>query len=334
MWTFLTLIVGVVGFGLAWLVHFPAPALTGPAISVGLISLFGFSSAVYLPVRNLSFVVIGISMGSEVTPAVVRAAQAWPISFLALVISIVMILALTIAVLRRLWGFDSTTAALAATPGHLSYVISLSIGRGGDTSTVAVVQTLRIFSLTLIVPLMAALAGYDVGLQKPPEILLSYLHLTVLLLASGLVAVVAGRFRLPAAFLLAGMACSAIGHLAELTPGAPPQWAVIPAYVILGCLIGSRFANTGWKILRKAFTAGIGVTVIASAISVFWAALVSSFLGISFPQALIAFAPGGVETMAAMSVILEVDSTFVAIHHIWRLLILTVVAPMFLPRSQ
>jgi len=49
---------------------------------------------------------------------------------------------------------------------------------------------------------------------------------------------------------------------------------------------------------------------------------------------LIAFAPGGLETMAAMSVILGIDPTFVATHHIARLLMLTVIVPVFVIRSQ
>jgi len=47
-------------------------------------------------------------------------------------------------------------------------------------------------------------------------------------------------------------------------------------------------------------------------------------------QLLIAFAPGGVETMAAMSVLLDADPAFVAAHHVLRLFVLTALVPIVL----
>ena len=56
--------------------------------------------------------------------------------------------------------------------------------------------------------------------------------------------------------------------------------------------------------------------------------------GMDLIAILIAFAPGGLETMAAMSVILGIDPTFVASHHVARLLMLTAIVPIFLMRGR
>jgi uncharacterized membrane protein AbrB (regulator of aidB expression) len=46
----------------------------------------------------------------------------------------------------------------------------------------------------------------------------------------------------------------------------------------------------------------------------------------------LAYAPGGLETMIAMAVNLNIDPTFVAGHHVFRLLALLVLIPLFLRR--
>ena len=52
------------------------------------------------------------------------------------------------------------TARLAAAPGHLSYVLSLSTETRADIALLSVVQSLRVLTLTLLVPLVAALLGF------------------------------------------------------------------------------------------------------------------------------------------------------------------------------
>ena len=51
---------------------------------------------------------------------------------------------------------------------------------------------------------------------------------------------------------------------------------------------------------------------------------------VPFAQMWIAFAPGGVEGMSAMALALALDPVFVAIHHIYRILLLIVILPILL----
>jgi uncharacterized membrane protein AbrB (regulator of aidB expression) len=44
----------------------------------------------------------------------------------------------------------------------------------------------------------------------------------------------------------------------------------------------------------------------------------------------VAFAPGGVEAMAAMALALNYDPAFVAVHHIYRIILLILSLPLFL----
>lgn len=76
------------------------------------------------------------------------------------------------------------------------------------------------------------------------------------------------------------------------------------------------------------------MTVLVCAVSAAIALAVSSLLDVPLGAALIAFAPGGLETMAAMAVILNADPAYVGTHHILRLIFLSVLMPFVLSRAK
>ena len=67
-------------------------------------------------------------------------------------------------------------------------------------------------------------------------------------------------------------------------------------------------------------------------ISFAFAALVAAVTALPLGQLWVAFAPGGVEAMAAMGLALGYDPAFVAVHHLVRLAVLFVLVPLFLRR--
>jgi uncharacterized membrane protein AbrB (regulator of aidB expression) len=98
-------------------------------------------------------------------------------------------------------------------------------------------------------------------------------------------------------------------------------------------MIGSRFSGVSVRALRTAFVAGGVVTVVVVVLAAMIAALVSHIADVPVDAALIAFAPGGLETMAAMAVMLNAQPTYVGAHHILRLLLLSGLMPYVLRRD-
>ena len=137
---------------------------------------------------------------------------------------------------------------------------------------------------------------------------------------------------MPAAFLMGGIAAAAASHLTGIASGVVPQWIVVPCFVILGSLIGTRFSNISLYALRRALLAAMAVTALTFAISMISAIVVSELTGLDIKQMFLAYAPGGLETMIAIAVNLKIDPTFVAGHHVFRLLVLLVLIPLFLRR--
>lgn len=328
---FIAAVGGIIAYG----VGFPAPFLTGSALAVTMISLWGVKTDILPLLRNGVFMLIGIAIGSSVTPEVYQAAREWPASFMVLLFMLIVIFAAGALILQHYWQFDRQTALLCSSPGHLSYILGLSVGAKGDLPTISVVQSIRVLSLTLIVPFIVQMLGY-----KAPEIASQSIIVMALLPLALLVAIsVVFGFALmwvgvPAAFLLAGLFVSALAHMNGWAIGAAPDWMLTPAIIIMGAVLGTRFSGVSMATLKKAFSAGIANTAIALGLSGLAAIGFSYVSNISVSQLLIAFAPGGVEVMGALALILDADPTFVAAHHAWRLVILTVLAPLALRLSR
>ncbi len=51
--------------------------------------------------------------------------------------------------------------------------------------------------------------------------------------------------------------------------------------------------------------------------------------GVSLDQALLALAPGGLTEMGLIALAIQADVAFVALHHVARILVVLVVAPLF-----
>ncbi|WP_412049845.1 AbrB family transcriptional regulator [Hoeflea sp. Naph1] len=332
---FITLVIAAAGAGFTYALSFPAPFLTGPAMAVTLAGLVGIRTAA-LPqrLRDLVFVVLGLSIGQGVTPEVLTAMRSWPLTLVSLAASLFATIFLTRAALVRFWQMDRATAFLSSSPGHLSYVLGLTEGVKADLKTVSIVQSMRVLALTLLVPVVISLTG------QIPQRVTELPAETALQLLAGMIVIawitgfVLQRLKLPAAYLIGGMLVSIVLHVTGLVHGVMSAWLAAIAFVSLGALIGSRFSGVTLAQMRSAFGAGIFVTLLGVAIAGFFAVIAHWVTGMDLIAVLIAFAPGGLETMAAMSVILGIDPTFVATHHIARLLMLTVIVPVFVIRSQ
>ncbi|MCJ8506469.1 AbrB family transcriptional regulator [Rhizobium lemnae] len=323
----ITAALGLMGALIASALSLPAPYLIGPAALVTLGSLTGLDLQVPHLVRNVAFLSVGLSMGSGVTPEVLSAAQAWPLSFITLAAMSLALLLIVYAVLKAVFRYDPMTSMLAACPGHLSYVLALAAGVRSDLVSVGVIQSVRVLALTLLVPLFVEMSA-PIGTPMPvasttiTPLALSMMGAVGFLLGRGL-----DRLRVPAALLIGGMIVSSAAHLTHVVEGGIPIWLQVPVYVALGSMIGSRFAGVSLSDLRSACMAGLTATIIAGVISVAVAIGVSRLLGVPLPAALIAFAPGGLETMAAMAIILHADPAYVGTHHIVRLIFLSFLMP-------
>lgn len=315
----------------ALIIGFPAPFLTGPALVVSLAGVLGLP--LFMPnfLRNGVFVVIGMTMGAGITPETVASAAKWPLSILMLFAGLIIIMIVSARFLSTLFGYDNHTALLSATPGHLSYVLSLSTETKADIPVLSIVQTMRVLTLTLAVPFIVALIYPDLeprfGLEGEP---ITFNGLFIVSSVAVAVGVVLTKLKMPAALLMGGLIVSAFFHVTEILTGIIPLWLTSPAFILMGILIGTRFNGATWTLLRGALTASLVVTGVALLVSGAAALIVGLFIDVPPAHLLIAFAPGGLETMAAMGIMMDANPAFIAAHHVLRIIFLTALIPVAL----
>ena len=333
--TLLTLVVAALGAGVGSVLNLPAALLTGPALAVSLAGLLGMQMEIAARLRDLAFLVIGVGIGSTVTPETLSVMAQLPLAFIALFALLFAMMLACQTLLVRGFGFDPKTAVLAAAPGHLSFVIGLSAEEGGDVLRVTVVQAVRLLALTLIVPLIARAMGVEISgnpLASGPS--LSWWHFAALLVVSGGAGVLLIRLNVPAAMLIAAMIVSALAHGADWVQGGLNPVLGTASFITIGALIGTRFSGVGWAALRQGLLAGLSITLVASTIALMGAVPVAYGLGLDPVTVLAAFAPGGFETMIALGAVLGANPGFVAAAHVARLMCLTGLIPYMLSRAR
>lgn len=333
--TVLTLAIAGLGAGLGKALGLPAYLITGPAIAVTIGGLSGLNLDVYAGLRNVVFVVIGVGIGSTVTQETVAAIASWPLAFAMLALSLTLTMMLSAAALTRIFGLDPRAAVLACAPGHLSFVISLSAELKVDALFVTVAQSVRLLSLTLVVPVMARLMGVELsGLPLGGGAAMPWSAFALLCAVGAVAGLALARIKVPAALLVGAMLCSSVVHGAGYVHGGLSPVLAVVSFVTLGGLIGTRFSGVTLAALRRAMGAGLAVTGIGSLVALAAALPVALLIGLPVTTVLAGFAPGGFETMIALGAVLGANPGFVAGAHVARLMILTGLVPWFLARAK
>ncbi|MEW9918719.1 AbrB family transcriptional regulator [Marimonas sp. MJW-29] len=332
--TALTIGVGALGALIAWLLSAPVYMLLGPAIAVSLAGLSGLRVSVAPRLRDTCFVILGLAVGAGFDADALAAMVRWPLAFAFMALVMWGILVTCRFMLVRAFDFAPRAALLAAAPGHLSFVVAMAADMGMDLARISITQSVRLLTLTILVPFIALLLGIDVAANIAPQgELMRYADLLVLVSLGVGAGLIFMRIGVPAPLLMGAMLISALGHLTEWAPGVLPEWLILPAYLVLGTLIGTRFSGITFADLRRGAAAGLAVTFVAVVFAAGASVPVALALGMPVGHVLVAFAPGGLETMIAMGAVLGVVPGFVAACHIARLFLLTFLLPFMLARS-
>jgi membrane AbrB-like protein len=302
----------------------PAGWMSGAMIAVTAFAATGLAKPFAAPLRDFVILLAGVSMGSGASPHALAALAHYPVSLAMMALAVAAMTASAYAVLVRSPGFSRRTALYAAIPGALSYVFVAAQGTGADMPRIAVAQVFRIFVLMAIVPLLAGRLAPMATIVTPHD---SPLMTLALVAAAAAIAYGMTRLRLPAALLYAAIGVSVLAHGSGLAPGRPDPAIQIAAQALVGAWVGTRFIGFDWRLLRGVIVAASGAFVAALAAAAAFAALTAALIKVSFIQALVAFAPGGIEAMTMMAFALGLDPLFVGAHHLARFFLISLTLP-------
>ena len=323
--------VGAAGGALFYALSLPLPWMLGALTATMMASLAGLRMQGPVRVRAAVVAVIGVLLGANFTPDLLSHALDWAVSLVLLAVYLLASILLVMPWYQRVGGFDAVTAYFAGMPGGLSEMIELGEAAGADVPRIILAQSLRIVTtIALIAIWFRWVQGYDVGRNAVQGGFadISWTDLGLLALAALLGSWLGLRLRLPAPTLLGPMIISAALHLTDLTRSAPPVEIVIAAQVILGTVLGCRFQGLRASALVPAVGLSLGATLIILSLALGFALMIEAATGQSAEQVLLAYAPGGLTEMSLIAIALHAEVAFVALHHVVRILLVILAAPL------
>lgn len=319
----------------------PAGYLAGPMVMIVLVR----SLKIKLPsaqhyqfpaaVSSINYILIGAAMGSSVAPGFWSDAALWPVSILGLTMVVGAITAAVFLYVVRVCGWSRDEAFFAGLPGALTMTTALAQERNAPMERIMVVQLVRLFLLIAILPLVISTIVGGAGQEQVSPAFAGangeVQDVLQVLLALGICAAAAWsaqKLKAPAALLTGAFFASAALNSSGLLVFHLPSWLAIICYITLGTSVGLYIGKLEAKALKPMIGTSLMVFAISLSVALIGALLVSWILSISFSKVFLAFAPGGMEAILLISVLLDIDPVFVATHQLARFMGLLAFLPI------
>ena len=330
---------GAMGGQLATWAHLPMPWMLGSLLATALIVLVwapapleGYQFPNQL--RSLFVALIGVMIGSQVTPEIIAQARGLILSLAGLAVFIAVAHTGNYLIFRHIGGYDRATAFYSGTPGGLMESIAMGEAAGADIRILTAQQFLRIICVITILPMGLSLwfgqpVGSASGLALTSDTApVSAQNVALICVAAVLGLVLARWVHLPAAQrtgpLILAAAATATGWLDLHLP----FWLIATAQLVIGVTLGLRFKGTDSALLRRCVWLSLASVATMLIIGAGFALVLWQVTDKSFLSLLISFAPGGVAEMSIVALSLAANPAFVSLHHIARILMTVVEMPL------
>ncbi|MFN4281188.1 MAG: AbrB family transcriptional regulator [Alphaproteobacteria bacterium] len=331
----LALVPGVLGALAFRALTLPLPWMLGPVCVVTLLALAGAKVRVQYVLREPMVVLIGVMLGSSFTPHALQDAREYAVSMSMLALYVVFTVGLLILYFRKIGGYDFATCYFASIPGGLMEMVVMGGQMGGDDRKIFLAHGTRILLVVLAVPIWFRVvegyvpgSGLGVGANSVPLADFAWLD-GAILAACGVIGFFAGKaVRLPAYRFTGPLILSAVAHLAGLTASKPPAELIVLAQIVLGASLGCRYVGVRLREIAGALKIAFGSAVLLMACAAIFSYGIHFVTGFKSEALLLSLSPGGLVEMTLIALALGIDVAFVTIHHLVRIVLSVVVAPL------
>jgi membrane AbrB-like protein len=305
--------------------------MLGSMLFTSVAAIAGARVAVPPSLRSTMIVILGVMLGSAFDPGILSQMQRWAASLGGLVAYILVCIGSGIAYLRLIARYDPATAFFTATPGGFNEMVMIGGEMGADDRTIAMSHSARVMLVVFTIPILFQIfGGLDPAARSALNTVAVNLDPSDWAMLGGCIigAPLARLLKIPAAMLVGPMVLSAALHLAGLTDAKPPFVLVAAAQVIVGAAVGGRFSGVGTREIARAGLVAAGLTVLLLCLTVGFALAINRITGIGIRDLILAYSPGGLAEMSLVSLALGGDAAFVSTHHIVRIILIVVFAPL------
>lgn len=335
----MTVLISAGGVAIFLLLDLPLPFLFGPMAVSLVVALCGAPLAGLGQVSIAARSVLGVAIGTSVTPALVAELPSMFASVALVPLYIVVIGLIGVPFFRRVCGFDLVTAFYAAMPGGAADMTIFGQEAGANVRQLSLVHVTRLMVIMVVAPIILVNV-YGVGLTHPIGPPASDLPVWELVIMA--VAAIVGwkggeRIGLFGAAILGPLLVSAVLSLAGILHLRPPREALLAAQFLIGMGIGVSYVGVTLRELRNTVAGGAAFVVILAALAGAMTELVT-LTGLAPPvEGFLSFIPGGQAEMSMLALVSGADLGFVVVHHLTRILVVILGAPVlfrFLRRAQ
>lgn len=331
----LTILYAGLGVAAFEFLSLPLPWLLGPMFFCLLAAGFRAPLKGLPPVSEAMRTVLGVAVGASITPALFGRIGDMALSLMLVPIFIVLIGLVGVPFFRRVCGLDRVTSFYAAMPGGFQDMVLFGEEAGGDVRALSLIHATRVLVIVSAVPVLLAWV-WQRDLDARPGLPLadvSPFELAVMVACAVVGWWGARRIGLFGAAILGPLVLTTAASLAGLIHARPPFEAILAAQFFIGIGVGVKYEGITLDEVRRVVLAGLGFCVLLAGLAVAFTELVVVF-GLAPPvDALLSFAPGGQAEMAVLAIVAGADMGFVVAHHLTRLVVVILGAPLVAPRK-
>ena len=324
---------GIAGIGVALfhLLALPLPWLLGPIFACLFSALIGLRMQGLPLVNEAMRTVLGVAVGATFTPVLLVSMMGmWP-TLLMIPLMIVVIGLIGVPYFQRIWGFDFATSYYSTMPGGLQDMLVFGEEAGGNPRSLSLIHATRV--LVIVVALPFILQGlWEADLSNPPGVPAANIPALQLLLMVACAIIGwqgAKRIGMFGASILGPLIVAAACALAGLLQHRHPAEAIWAAQFFIGMTVGTKYTGITMTEVRRDLAAGLGFCGILIVLTLIFVEAVYVMGLAPGMEALLAFAPGGQAELTILALIVGADMAFVIAHHVLRIFVVILGAPLF-----
>lgn len=325
--TFLIAGAGSLGF---FLLGLPLPFLLGPMFACLVAALAGVQLKGAGQFGMFMRTFLGVAVGSSITPELLGRMPeiASSLAFVPLFIATIAVVGYPL--LRHGFGLDPVTSWYSAMPGGLQDMLIFGEEAGGDPRALSLIHATRVVVLVSCAPvLMQFLWGLDLSVAPGQPMSSISPGQIAIMVAAGLIGwKFFERIGLFGASILGPMILTTALSLTGIIETRPPAEIIQAAQFFIGIAVGVKYVGITSREIRVNVVAGVLYSILLGMISFgFFIAITRLELAPSL-DALLAFLPGGQAEMVVIAIIAGSDLAYVMTHHILRIVIVVLFAPV------
>lgn len=127
---------------------------------------------------------------------------------------------------------------------------------------------------------------------------------------------------------------SGLAHVTGAVPGHLPEPIATLGFTLIGVYIAQRFNVLDLAAIGRLVPAALTAFLVGMGVAAAFAGLAVLLAGAPVAEALVAFAPGGLEAMVVLALVMGLDPLYVGVHHLVRFLGIGFALPVLFARGR